>query len=71
MREIDDCPYLDKCKEVYPGEEMDEYRKDCDCINCALCDRYWELYDKRHMTGWERVGKGAETRHGRQHSRNS
>lgn len=43
------CPYIDRCKEEYKGNDMDAYRKNCDCINCALCDRYWSFYDKNYL----------------------
>ena len=49
MREVCDCEYMDRCIKTYCEKEMDEYRKNCDCVNCALCDRYWLFYDKDYL----------------------
>lgn len=49
MREEFDCEYKTECRDAYPEEEMDRYREKCDCVTCALCDRYWLLYDRAHL----------------------
>ena len=49
MSESMKCPYEERCKEVNQGEKMDNFRKQCDCVNCALCDYYWQFYDKRYL----------------------
>lgn len=57
MKEELDCEYKIECQIISPGEEMDEYRKKCDCITCALCDQYWALYDKAHSEVDKRKGE--------------
>lgn len=49
MRESVSCEFEEACKERYTEPEMDEYRKNCDCINCALCEKYWKFYDKQYF----------------------
>lgn len=44
-----DCPYKKICTDLYKDPGMNEHRETCDCINCALCDYYWLIYDRRSM----------------------
>ena len=44
-----DCPYKDICTDLFKEPGMDEHRKTCDCINCAMCDYYWLIYDRRSL----------------------
>lgn len=57
MKQELDCEFKEQCKRFYAEPEMDEYRKNCDCINCALCDRYWRFYDRRYMKNRKGVRK--------------
>ena len=57
MGENLDCPYVKRCKEAYPEPEIEEHRKRCDCINCALCDYYWSFYDRNRLAEWNRIHK--------------
>lgn len=50
MKEETACEFAETCRDTYPGEEMDKYRENCDYINCSLCDRYWNFYDRRVMS---------------------
>lgn len=56
MKEELDCEFKGECEEKYTEEGMDEYRKDCDCVNCALCDKYWRFYDRRYFKKQQRKG---------------
>ena len=55
MSEDMKCPYEEQCEKTYPSSEMKDFRTQCDCINCALCDYYWLFYDRRHMETWKNV----------------
>lgn len=49
MKEEYNCEFMKQCEERFTEDGMDEYRKDCDCINCALCNKYWYFYDRRYL----------------------
>ena len=49
MKEEYDCEFKQECISAFSEPEMDEYRKNCDCINCALCEKYWRFYDRQYL----------------------
>ena len=55
MAEDMKCPYEELCKKQYPGSDMDDFRTSCDCVNCAMCDRYWVFYDQRYLEKLNRI----------------
>lgn len=49
MKEDISCEFEEQCEKMYTDTGMDEYRKKCDGINCALCEKYWRFYDKQYF----------------------
>ena len=60
MSEDMKCPYEEKCAERYPSSDMKDFRTQCDCVSCAMCDYYWLFYDERHMKEWTKNARGGK-----------